>query len=212
MRKIITGIMFLLILSGPSSGQIKFERVPEFHAHDGFFLRFHVGYGSGTILREYMPDLDLKFTGLSGVFRFQIGASIAENLILFGEMGGLAITRPTLEIGSASENIEGSTVSVTDIGAGLTYYFMPSNFYICSSIVMAQNKFELQSRYSSVATKSGPGIYLSAGKEWWVSADWGLGVAGFIYTSKSSFDYMGSDDTYDVNNTAFGVVFSATYQ
>ena len=212
MRKIITGMIYFLILSAPSFGQVKFERVPEFHGHDGFFLRFHVGYGSGNVVREYLQDVDLKFSGLTGAFRFQIGAGVAENLILFGELGGFAITRPTLEVGSVSETLENSSLSVTDIGAGLSYYFMPSNFYISGSIVMARNKFETQSRYSDTANKMRPGIYISAGKEWWVSADWGLGVAGFIYTSKSSFNYSDSNEDYTVSNFFFGVVFSATYQ
>jgi hypothetical protein len=57
----------------------------------------------------------------------------------------------------------------------------------------------------------GVGASFMAGKEWWVSHDWGLGVAGQFRVAwmKAKAEFAGSDDT--MTATAFAILFSATY-
>ena len=67
-----------------------------------------------------------------------------------------------------------------------------------------------------IETESGWGFSLSLGKEWWVSENWGLGLAGFVYHSRTtgediSFDYETYQRPYTVDNTVIGIMFSATY-
>ena len=58
-------------------------------------------------------------------------------------------------------------------------------------------------------SKTGLGFQAMVGKEWWVTADWGLGVAADLLLSSMKDDPAVSNDTYSA--TTFGLLFSATY-
>ncbi len=47
------------------------------------------------------------------------------------------------------------------------------------------------------------------GKEWWVTDNWGVGVAAELLLSSMKDDPVVSDATYSA--TTFGLLFSATY-
>ena len=207
MKKIISCIICaLLFLPICLNGQDQI--LSGFQEHDGFFLRFHAGYGMAKMVEEGVMGSEMTLTGPAGVFRFQIGGTVSENLVLFGEIGAFAVTDPTMELGGESTTLSGSDLTIQDFGAGLTYYIMPANFYFSLSGTMSSD--EIKTEGSTGRTETGYGVYFSAGKEWWVSADWALGVAGFAYYS--SMDDKWDSATYPVSNTVFGVVFSATYQ
>jgi len=190
--------------------QAQYEMVPGYHEHDGFYLRFQFGYGSGKMVEKELPGGDMTLSGPAGAFRFQIGSSIAENLVLFGEMGGGVVSNPQMEWGENSHDLGNTRLSIMDFGAGLTYYFMPSNIYICGSITLSKNQFEHDN--ITAETKNGAGACLSAGREWWVGADWGLGLAGFFSFSNPSDVDNENNREYPITNTVFGIMFSATYQ
>ncbi len=181
------------------------------HQHDGFFLRFHAGAGSGNVVEEFGSAGDMKFTGLAGVFRLQIGGSIADNLVAYGELGAFVISDPELEWNEISGTMEDVNLSISDFGAGLTYYFMPSNIYLSGTFTISKNKIESTVNDISASTESGIGGYLAIGKEWWVSAEWGLGVAGFYYFSQATDKDDFANAEYDIKNSVFGIVFSATF-
>jgi hypothetical protein len=202
-------VFFVIIWS--SIGYTQEQQNAGFHQHDGFFLRFHGGVGSGKMVEEDFLGSDMTLTGLAGVFRCQIGGTVATNLVLFGEMGAFAISDPSMEWQTISGTTENVDLSISDIGAGLTYYFMPSNIYLSSTVTLSRDRIELKDLDRAASTEMGFGIYLSVGKEWWVSSDWGLGVAGFGYYSQTTDKDENSQNEYTVNNSVFGVVFSATY-
>ena len=212
-------LSMFLILTLPLAGNAqydrdeedeKYERISGFHEHDGFFLRFHAGVGAAEMVEKEIPISDLTLSGTSGVFRFQIGGSIADNLILFGELGGFSVTNPEAEYGEYSDALSDVELQITDYGGGLTYYFMPSNIYVSGTITLSKNRLNVRALEVTGETEMGYGAYLSAGKEWWVSGDWALGVAGFYYFSEVTDKDVGGTE-YPVSNTVFGVVFSATY-
>lgn len=212
MKRIILVFMVMMFLIGWSAeGQAQYEKVAGFQEHDGFFLRFHGGAGSGKMVEQDLPGSDMILTGLASVFRFQIGGSISDNLVLFGELGGFIISDPEVDYGENSGALEDTDLSISDFGGGLTYYFMPSNFYISGTFTLSKNEIKIRPLNVVGETEMGYGAYLSVGKEWWVSADWGLGVAGFYYFSNTTDKEAVSDKEYPVSNSIFGVVFSATY-
>lgn len=172
---VFLGVFILLIWLLPVQAQ--YEMIPGFHEHDGFFLRFHFGYGLGKMVEKDLPGGDMTLSGPAGAFRFQIGSSIAENLVLFGEMGGGVVSNLQMEWGENSPDLGNTRLSIMDFGAGLTYYFMPSNIYICGSITLSKNQFEYEN--ITAETKNGAGACFSLGKEWWVGADWGWGWPAF---------------------------------
>ena len=139
--------------------------------HDGgFFLRLSVGPGGAQT--EFG---DLKISGVTGDFDFAIGGVIARNLALHGTIFGWSAADPNLEIGGISREIEG-TATVSSIGGGVTYYFMPVNLYVSGSAGLAI--LSVETVFGAGETDIGPGFGITLGKEWWVGNSWGLGVAG----------------------------------
>jgi len=171
--------------------------------HDGFFLRFQLGAGYQSL--TYQANPDVVFSGLAGNFVFQIGGALMNNFILFGEINSVLVDEPKVKVGSASGTAEGVSVSVVGLGGGFSYYVMPSNVYL--SLSVTASKATLEDSYSSGESEYGLGTTLSLGKEWWVSENWGLGVAlvgQFAYmkdkgVSNKMYNYYG------------GIAFSATF-
>ncbi len=150
----------------------------------------------------------LQFSGTSGDINLPIGGMVTPNLALHGTLIGWVTSSPEIKICDGRCET-GSTndldFSLSGFGSGLTYYFMPSNFYVSESICAAQ----LILTYDNVSADSdyGPAFDITAGKEWWVSDSWGLGVAGgFGYHSVSD-----PDISSNWSGPSFGVRFSATY-
>jgi hypothetical protein len=91
---------------------------------------------------------------------------------------------------------------------------MPLNLYIGGAIGFAGIEAVVEERGRDDVRsngKVGAGLDLDIGKEWWVSANWGLGVAARL----SIASVPGGDDL--PKDAAFGaallsVQFSATYQ
>jgi hypothetical protein len=109
-------------------------------------------------------------------------------------------------------------VSLLGIGPGLAYYLEPSNICFSGTLAFSQvsaGSVSDNSSYSANAnqawTNVGIGASFVASKEWWVSHDWGLGVAGRLHVAwmKTKLENAGMDDT--MTATAFSVLFFATY-
>ena len=185
------------------------------YTHDGFFMRFLLG-GSSSIMSmnagsNAMGIGDMELSGLSVTFRFQIGAEIAENLIAFGEVGAIAMSDPKLKIAGKTYDTKETLASTSDIGAGLTYYFMPVNIYLTGSILASTAEIEYTEGSTTNRGESdyGLGLFAAAGKEWWVGEDWALGVS--IYAAYSDVPDKGNSKV-NITTTTFGVAFSATFQ
>lgn len=203
-RRIFALTVFMcLIFSGALFAQETGE-----NEHDGFFLRFQLGAGYQSITyKDGFEGEDIVFSGLAGNFSFQIGLAVINNFILFGELSTVVVDEPKFKVGSSSGTADGVTMSVSSYGGGFSYYFMPSNVYFTLSAAASQAKSE----YSGSSGKSevGFGAKVSLGKEWWVSTNWGLGIAAVL-----QFDYMkdkGDGETYDMYNVYGGIAFSATF-
>lgn len=69
-------------------------------------------------------------------------------------------------------------------GPGLKYYLMPIDIFASGSLLVSrvslQNGYAGDARVPLIISETSPwGVTgrVSAGKEWWISADWGLGIA-----------------------------------
>jgi hypothetical protein len=177
-------------------------------SHDGgVFLRLSGGFGYASSKIEEGGE-SLEFSGTSGDVNFAIGGMVTPNLAVHGTLIGWYTTGPEIKVCNGrceTGSDDDLDFSLSGFGGGLTYFFAPSNFYISGSICAAQ----LTLTYDNVSRDSdyGPAIDISAGKEWWVSDNWGIGVAG-------GFGYHSVGDP-DLNEnwsgTSFAVRFSATY-
>ena len=182
-----------------------------YHEHDGFFLRMLYGFGYADLTEENVFGSDLKYSGFAQDLRFQIGGTVANNLILFGEFGGNVQIEPQMEWMEMSATANDVTVSVFGIGGGITYYMMPANFYFTLSFLSSQATFEFEG--TTGESQYGFGMYLMIGKEWWVGSDWGLGVA--LYGCYNNMNDEGSVEgikySSDIKHYSIGAMFSATY-
>jgi hypothetical protein len=169
------------------------------------------GFGYAELNEKDFLGSDLKYSGFAQDLRFQIGGTVANNLILFGEFGGVMQIDPQMEWMGMSATANDVTVSVFDFGGGLTYYIMPSNIFFSLSFLSSQATFEFEG--TTGKSQYGFGINGMIGKEWWVGQQWALGLAvyGYYSTMKDEGTIMGINYSSDINNFSIGVMFSATY-
>ncbi len=148
------------------------------HTHEGFYLAFGASGASGDIkLDATGTDFSHMTIGGSGAqFDFRIGGAVAPNVILSFDLSTRAINSPSVNVDGYGGALSSDyTASDTIVGLGVTYYIMPSNVFISGTI--GRGVFTMKNGGTSTNSESGSGIILRAGKEWWVSRNWGLGVA-----------------------------------
>jgi hypothetical protein len=173
------------------------------HEHDGGFLRLTGGAGPMNLESPVM-GYTAKFSGTSFMYSVAGGRSLGDGLLLGGEVWGLSLSSPSVDWHGAGGTAESASIQLVGFGLHLTYYFMPANLYVTVVPSMATATMT----YDGVTGQSdrGFGIRLAAGKEWWVTDDWGFGLS-VQYARASNGDGEGGT----VRTSSFGVALSATY-
>ncbi len=179
--------------------------------HKGFFLSLSLGPVFGPIHMDSSIDGKYDLTGTGAAFDFKIGGAIQENLILHATLYSNALVGPKQELptGETYKHTDKITYSESLLGAGLTYYFMPSNIFISGSAGLANFSIDDQDRNYKSTTERGIGFQLKAGKEWWISKRWGLGVSA-TYGSSSVNSTPSTGLQEKVSSDRFGISFNAT--
>lgn len=186
--------MFLLI---SCLGLFATSALAQSETHDGFFLRLAPGFG-----HMESKSNGVTFDGTDGYFSLMLGGAIQENTILHVELATGTITDPS---GTGGVQMDGD-LSTSIFGIGMTQYFMPANAYVSFSVGPASQS--LDSHGTTFESDRGLGVNVTVGKEWWVSDNWGLGVAGhLLYANVGGGDLSSSD----IKTLAYGILFSATY-
>jgi len=173
--------------------------------HDGFYLRMGLGVGYMESSASQAGQT-LKLSGTAVGLDFAFGGVVAENLIVFGELAFLQVDSPTVSLGGVSGTANGS-VDHIGIGPGIAYYFMPTNIYLSGALLLGRLQTHNNNSNQVGQTNFGVGGSLMAGKEWWVSPQWGLGVAVQLILANNH------DPGIDADFTTIGgdVAFSATF-
>jgi hypothetical protein len=172
---------------------------PGAHRHDGIFVRAWLGPGYTSMKRESTLDV----SGAGGSFGIAAGVALQENLIVFGQVFDDIATNPTVEVEGESLG-EGDFNAGVVVGAGVSYYFMPSNIYVAGALTAT--KLTVQHDGDEIGDSDfGPGVSFMVGKEWWVSNNVGLGVALHLFGGDME------DDGTGWFATAAAIAFSATY-
>jgi hypothetical protein len=124
-------------------------------------------------------------SGLSTPFGLSAGIALTNSLVLFGEFYRALVPRG---VDGDFENFD-----LQGFGPGLKYYLMPINIFFSGSLLLSrvslQNGYGGDARVPLIISETSPwGVTgrISAGKEWWVSADWGLGIAGEFLLGRMS--------------------------
>jgi hypothetical protein len=172
-------------------------------------LRLHLGFGFTRVTTSgATPGADQEFSGSSVSFGLALGGAVTPNLVLYGAFFISGISERDEKLAGTTVRRAQGTVDVFGLGGGAAYYFQPSNIYLSGTL--APTQFSLgdandDTRYES---RWGLGFQGMVGKEWWVSENWGLGLAGeFVLASMKDRD----DSAVTWKAAAFSLLFSASY-
>ena len=173
-------------------------------SHDrGFFLRVAPGGGfARTAIDEAGDRFELR--GFSGSLDVAVGATVAKNFALHGNVGAWSVVDPTLRFNGEEDAVEDAAVTLVSYGAGFTWYFGSSNAYLTAWAGAAELEFEFEGDEES--SESGFAFEVGLGKEWWVSDRWGLGVSA----SAGYHSVPPGDAASNFKGPSFAVRFSAT--
>ena len=178
-----------------------------FHTHDGFFLRVHVGI-SATGFSSKQTGVKTNYVGGGVSSGLAIGGVIAHNLILYGAFFGTDTGNPDKQMDGTSVTGDLNEIGVGAFGPGLAYYFERCNLYLSATFGLAAFGANNGSGVRVDSSRSGTAFDFMVGKEWWVSHDWGLGIAGELMAAS-----LKDKNTPGLTWSASGlsILFSATY-
>ncbi len=198
LRSVLIFVIGLAVPAGPAAaGQPR--------THDGFFLRLSAGAG-GAKTSEDFANSSLEVSGAAGDVNFAIGGMISPNFAIHGSLFGWSLTDPEVKLTGYGSGTLNGDLSMSAVGAGFTYYFMPANLYISPSVGVGTLTLNING-LPDVESDPGLAMDFTLGKEWWVGNSWGLGVAGAVgYHSIKDND---TDEKFTGSNVA--IRFTATY-
>lgn len=179
------------------------------HTHDGFFFRALFGFGPASATFDNYAGNELEFEGGATAMRLQVGYAVVDDLIIFLDNGAIAMAEPDVTYGGNDLEQGNSEIGISDFGIGVSYYIMPYNIYLSASILLFYTSFE--GNYIEGDTDYGVGYQLSIGKEWWISKNWGIGVALLGFYGKTTATIDTDNTEHDVKCSFVGIMFSATY-
>ena len=176
--------------------------LPGAHTHDGFFLRLTPGLG-GAASSESVDGLPLTLSGGGISGSVAVGGAISPSVVLCAETTAISAVDPTVEYRGDRVELTGGAYAVQYLGLAASYYFA-SNAYLHAGIGGMWVGVETPDG-ASMTTDAGLAVKGAGGREWWVSDNWGLGVAGSIL--------LGSvrDGDVDMPTALVSVELSATY-
>jgi hypothetical protein len=140
---------------------------------------------------------DASISGRGWPFALSAGFAPTRSLVVFGEFYELQIRNPSSDL---------VDLDLLAIGPGLSYYLMPINIFASCSLSLSQASYRngtpLDTRYGTNVT-SNWGILgrFSLGKEWWVSGNWGIGLAGELLLGRMG----GKDQSWQDGESHFTV-------
>jgi len=195
--------------------------------HDGVMLRFTLGLGGGS-MSEDVDDGRIEGTasGAGMLGSVDIGAAITDELTIHGRLGFLQMFSPSLEEdGEEVDLAYGVSLFAVIFGPGLTYNIMPLNMYVTAvgglhvvGFTYDEEDEDFDEDFRDQPT-GGFALNLDVGKEWWVTTQTGIGVAGRFWWGTGGAEYersIGPISTGPIeserNLIAFGLLFSVTHQ
>jgi hypothetical protein len=175
--------------------------------HDGFFLRMHFGGGVTSITGRNGAGLRTTIAGGSASLGVAVGFSMAEDVIIFGNLFVSAADGPTVTSGGGTGTSKGSA-ALGGAGVGITYYIMPENFYVSGAV--AAMTFSLDDALGNTIYSSagGLGVHGMVGKEWLLAPEWGMGFA--IEAMFASMRDKNDSSVY-WDGAAVSLLFSSTF-
>lgn len=187
--------------------------------HDGFFLRMATGPAAFGASIDVDGGRNLELGGSGTQFELSIGGALSENVILHADLLTVGSTNLGGDEGGIKGDFDNKGLGLGGLGLGVTWFINPHNIYVSGSIYTARLELardvdnrDIESEARTHAAGMGR---LTVGKEWWVSANWGLGIAASVYGGVGIGEIEGENGGPDRDfDTGFGggsLMFSATF-
>ncbi|MDH5676748.1 MAG: hypothetical protein OEZ06_31815 [Myxococcales bacterium] len=177
--------------------------------HMGVQLRLEVGPSYLYAFQDVGEPESVTISGGALGAGLSLGEMVSDDLALnmdlrFARAGGA-------EHGVRSEAV----FAAVHFGVGLTYWLMPANVYLAASLGAVRSSVEGEPVRIGVeipnsdSSDVGLGLHLGAGKLWWVSTRWGLGLGCSLMLSTAD-NRIGGTDT-NRNLVGLGLSLTTTY-
>jgi hypothetical protein len=170
--------------------------------HRGLFFRPDLGIGYLHMSVTEGGNDDATY-GAAGAFGLAVGGAIQPNHILAFHVWDAVISNPTFSSNGNTASPGNSSASLVAFGPEYTFY-SESNLYF--SLSPGLSRLHLEAAGLTADSDWGFGLRAALGKEWWVSDNWGLGLAGQLSFSANSDNGAGTLVTWGAT-----IAFSATY-
>jgi hypothetical protein len=164
----------------PSCSSSRDERVQR---HDGFYLRYANGPGLLVDSIDAGAAGSARLSGLGLTGEFLVGGTPAPGVVLFaGSAGALVPSRsagalvPSPKLTIDGRAVDGPDVlSLSILGAGADYYFDPEAGWHVQGMLGFATLVPISGGDIGDA-RSGVGLVLGGGHEWWIGEEWSLGI------------------------------------
>ena len=181
------------------------------HVHDGFFLGIALGMGYQSIdfvVEDWQNESDNE-AGLATDIDVKVGGRISYNTLMHLTLAGTTRTA-TVDYDDDYSDIK---PNMSLFGLGVTHYF-EGNFFASASCGVSQFRANSDvpifnatiTNKKSEDINTGFGFQVAAGKEWWVSDNWGIGAS-------TAFLYGFASNLADTKESSMGITLrlSATW-
>lgn len=189
------------------------------HVHDGLYLRLQSGLGYLRTSESYNGGSDLFF-GVGPTLNAAVGGAVVEDLILYGAIR-MTVLRNADELRNDmivwDYGQTGRDLLLLGVGPGVAFQ-LPFNSYVSGTLLLSKLWYmDANADNPPPDTNWGLGGSIAVGKEWWLSANWGIGLAAqfddavmphplVIYPTKNPESISPL-----LNAMNFALVMSATY-
>jgi hypothetical protein len=188
-----------------------------YHTHDGYFMSLDLGAGWGALHSEKQEPFvksTLDLSGPGSIVDMKFGGTPHPNLCVSGDIMILTVAGPKAELDGANlGTIDSVETRELLLGMGATYYFMPANIFVGGMLGGGGFRIrKIRGGADEAGSNQGFGFQLKAGKEWWVSGNWALGVSAvfmdlFVNNSQTS---QGLTEEQHIRGPVFGLLFNST--
>jgi hypothetical protein len=178
------------------------------YTHDGFYLHFGVGGGLTSATHHDGAGNNIAVLGGSADISAAAGWSVARNVVVFGALFVSGMDAPSVKVNGAATNTAGTSGTFGGFGVGTGFFIEPANIYISAAVATMTFRFSDTNDQTIYETDWGLGFQAMVGKEWWVTPEWGAGIAVDLKTAYLDDKGPGSQP-WSLASAA--LVFSLTY-
>lgn len=194
------------------------ESMPGYHRHDGFFLRLALGLGV-FVDHERPENYDVfpstRLSNAAVPLEIALGGAVSNGLLLGGVLLFNGVGSPKFDNGGEGSPWQGSSgVTHSSLGVYVDDYPMAASGFHFGGLVALSGLGKSGDRVGGNDPATG-GFSIAAhgGYEWWVGADWGMGVMGRILFSELTSDQHTTTLSYTDRHTVWipSVMATVTY-